>query len=209
LEGYKLILISVIFSTTLFSQNEVVGNFNSCHSGRTLDIVLNHNFKNEFKLGVGVLFNLNNLQFPDNQSNVFKKRLHSQTFFQHIGLHVIYIKPLYKSKRGVEFDLFYNLQIKRASTKSAAFTPLLNPDLNPNFLLIESNLNFGPFLWLQNSIGIALEYNLWKQFYLNQKLGFGLEFIHGKIDNLYLGPNNWTWVFAKQFNLGIVYKFSK
>lgn len=198
-----------MFSTTLFSQNEVVGNFNSCHSGRTLDVFFNHNFRNDYKLGIGILFNLNNQRIPDNQNNVFKKRLYSETFFQHIGLHFIYIKPIYRKWKNFEFDLFYNLQIKRAMTSSTAFIPLLNPDLNPNFLLIESKLKFGPFLWIQNTIGIAIEYNLWKEFYLNQKLGFGLEFIHGKIDNLYLGPNNWTWVFAKQFNLGIVYKFSK
>jgi hypothetical protein len=76
-------------------------------------------------------------------------------------------------------------------------------------LLIESKHSKGPLVWLQNTFGIGIQIHLWKQFYLNQKLGFGIEIMHQNFPENYVQPKNWDWAFAKQFNVGLVYKLKK
>jgi len=190
-------------------QNELIGNFNSCHSGRSVDLIYNHIFKKDFKFGLGILFNLNNLNMPDNQGNIYKKRLHAENFSQRFGLQVFFIQPIFKKLTDLQIDFFYNLQLKRATTQNRFFSPYLDQEINPYFLLVESNFSSDPYFWIQNTFGIGLEFKLFQQFYLNQKLGFGIELIHLRFPENYIQPKKWDWAFAKQFNVGLVYKLKK
>ena len=207
--SYRRILFVLFFPIALFSQNEIIGNFNSCHSGRSIDLIYNYQFKNDFKLGLGVLFNVNNRSMPDNQGNIYKKRLHAENFSQRFGLQIFCVQPIFRKFKNFEMDFFYNLQVKRAPTFNHFYTLYLDPEVNPFMLLIESELSKGTMVWLQNTFGIGIQIQLWKQFYLNQKLGFGIELMHQNFPENYVQPKKWDWAFAKQFNVGIVYKLNK
>lgn len=146
---------------------------------------------------------------PDNQGNIYKKRLHTENFSQLFGLQVFCVQPIFRKFKNFEMNFFYNLQVKRAPTFNHFYTPYLDQEVNPFMLLIESKLSKGTLVWLQNTVGIGIQIHLWKQFYLNQKLGFGIELIHQKFPENYIQPKNWDWAFAKQFNVGFVYKLKK
>ncbi len=82
---YLLIILFPVFS---FSQKELALNLNFCHSGRTLDLIYNFKVKKNYKVGVGLLYNITDLGLIErNESYIFKKKLIPSKWNEYFGIH--------------------------------------------------------------------------------------------------------------------------
>ena len=71
--------------------------------------------------------------------------------------------------------------------------------------------SFGPFLWLQNTIGVGFKVDIWKSFYLFEKIGFNATQIIGNDDKLMPDPfQKVHWLvneFGYMIMAGVGYRF--
>jgi len=69
---------------------------------------------------------------------------------------------------------------------------------------------FGPYTWIENSIGIGFNVNITDKFYLTQKIGAGIHFIYGYGSGKDIVLKRKTeWEFMGLLNVGIVYKLKE
>jgi hypothetical protein len=54
--------------------------------------------------------------------------------------------------------------------------------------LEEYLVSFGPFLWLQNTIGLGFSVDIWKSWYLFEKIGFNATEVIGKDEKIMPEP---------------------
>jgi hypothetical protein len=199
--------LTLIFPAMLYSQNELVGNFNSCHSGRTIDLIYNIKIKEKSKMGIGVLFNLKTQFMNGDQQDFFKKRLYPSNFKECFGLHFYYLNYFKNTTSTLKWFWFADTQLKHSKTKNRGYTVLIDTIENPLQYLVYYQSNWGPFTWLQTSIGFGMDLPLNKRFSLTQKIGQGLEFIRGyDKELLFTYDNKINWEFAFIYNVGLVYK---
>lgn len=67
--------------------------------------------------------------------------------------------------------------------------------------------HFGPFLWAENSVGIGFKVNIYKQFYMQQMAGIGVDLIMGHDNKLAGKIDQWLdWEFGGLLSLGIIYQ---
>lgn len=200
----KFIFI-VLFPTISFTQNEIVGNFNSCHSGRTIDILYNFNLKNRSSIGIGLLYNINLNYLKDDQANLFKKRLYARKPYEFFGIHAYYHKILFSPNETVSFFYFADAQIKYSSTRNRSFTPYVDWDKNPLQLLVLNNYSLGPFLWYQQTIGLGMMFSINDKYKISQKIGWGGELLYGT-DKQLLGETKKYWFeFSTMYNCSLIY----
>ena len=89
-DGLLLVGILTIISIDLFSQN--IGlNYNSVGSGRNVTGTLSKEFaKSEFGIGLG--YNINRIKQPDDQANIYYKRLFATKPIQYLNVEFFLIK---------------------------------------------------------------------------------------------------------------------
>ena len=210
-----LIFFSVLFvSNTVFCQNLLIG-FNSTGAGRNITATYSKEFgNNEFGLGLGV--NINRITQVDDQFKVYYKRLYATEFTHYLNFNVFYQIYIFRNLKNIKPFVFYDLQIKYSTTRNRFFLPYAmdttNVSNNPeeNILYKEYIEFFGPFTWVENTIGIGFKVNISDKWYLQQKLGFGTYFILGYDDQLFNKMFNWfEWEFAGLFQVGIGYSFGR
>jgi hypothetical protein len=64
--------------------------------------------------------------------------------------------------------------------------------------------NFGPFLWIENYIGVGFNVEMVNNLFLKERIGFGGYSVIGTDDRLCC---NYRWEFAGMFSTGIFYHF--
>ncbi len=189
------------------SQNELVGNFNSCHSGRSIDLIYNFKIKEKSKIGIGLLFNLKTQFMIGNQQDFFKKRLYPTNFKEYFGLHLYYLNYFNNTKSTLKWFWFTDIQLKHSKTNNRGYTILLDTLVNPMEYKVYYQEQWGPFTWLQTTIGFGMDFPLNNRFSLTQKIGQGIEVIKGFDEQLtFTYDNKIQWEFAFIYNVGLVYK---
>jgi len=202
-----------VFANTAFSQSVGI-NYYSTGSGRNITSVYSFgNNKNEFGFGIG--YNINSIKQPDDQSNIYYKRLYATRFYQHLNLNLTYQRYVLSSNDIFKPFVFYDLQLKYSTTRSSMYIPyafdstIIANTPDEKILYRKYIVNFGPFLWVENTIGIGFMLHLYKQLYLKQMAGMGIVFTIGHDNQLAGRMDNWMdWEFGGLLNLGIVFRFS-
>ncbi len=209
------IIIVSIFSFSLHSQDLGV-NYNSTGSGRNLTITYSKNI-NYNTVSIGIGYNINSIKQPDDQSNIYYKRLYATKPIQHFNFNFSYQHGIFRHLKNIKPFIFYDLQIKYSTTRSSMYIPyaydstFLNTN-NPDEGILYKNYiaYFGPFTWIENSIGIGFKVDITDRFYLQQRFGAGIHFIYGYGygKDIVLKPKT-DWEFMGLLNIGIVYKLVK
>lgn len=215
----KLTIASLflLIAFQIFAQTELTTSFNSTYSGRNvaISILKTNNSKNEF--GGGIRYNLGILEMPDDQNNVFYKRLYPSEFYQNWGIIGCYHRYILKKWEHVRPFLFYDIQATYSTTRNRTLTPT-GYAVNGHNLYIEYIDRWGPFTWIEQNIGIGFKADLTDRFFIMQKIGFGNCFILGKDTDGYMYDNervilsekyfNWfTTEFGGIIHIGIGYRF--
>jgi len=201
--------MSTLFLTQSFSQSIDV-NYYTTGAGNNFSLVYSHEFnKNEFGLGLGV--NINSLTQYDDQSNFFYKRLFATKPIHNLNFNFTYDRKVFTSLKHIKPFIFYDLQVKYSTTRSKLVIPYsydstLVVNSPEEGILYREYLNFfGPFTWIENSIGFGWRVNINEKFYLKNKFGGGIYFIIGKDKRL--APNKYRFEFMWLTNFSLGYKF--
>ena len=189
--------ISVLLMLSAVGQTEITSTFNSTHSGRNVTFAISKTYNNTHEFGGGLRFNINSLAMSDDQNHVYYKRLYASNFMQHLGIAGFYHYHIFRDWEHVKPFLFYDLQATYSTTRNKIVLDATT----------DQYVRHGPFIWLEQTIGIGFKADLPNGFFITQKLGIGTTFILGNDKQLL--KNNFDWEFAGLINVGFGYRFNK
>ena len=201
-----IVLLLNIFTNIAFCQDEIAVSFNSTYAGRNISLdIANTKSKNEF--GVGIRVNINKLAHNDDQNKSYYKRLYATELYHFGGLHFFYNRMVFTDLKNISPFLFYDMQATFSTTRNRMFLPY-GYDTDGAALYKEVIEIFGPYGWIEQTVGIGIKTKIFNNFYLNQKIGFGTCILLGydkkRLDRYY----NWFgWEFGAILNIGLIYKF--
>lgn len=198
-------ILSIAYSISLISQNIDI-NYYSTGAGRNVTVSSAKNIGNsEFGLGLG--YNIGSIKQPDDQNNVFYKRLYPTKPIHYLNFNVYYDYYFYNKWNCLKPFFFYDIQVKYSTTRTSSFIPYafdstIVSDVPDDKILYRKYINyFGPYLWIENSIGIGFKVDITDRIYLKQKIGLGIHLIFGE-DKRLPGANP-EWEFYGLVNIGV------
>lgn len=66
---------------------------------------------------------------------------------------------------------------------------------------------FGPFLWIENNLGLGMKINITEYLFISQKFGLGIHFIIGEEPKLFMNKNSMFWEFHDFYAFTVGFKF--
>lgn len=153
-------------------------------------------------------YNFNYLAMHDDQRNVFFKRQFAMNFGQRFGIQTYYHRNIWSA-----LFCFYDIQLSYSKTFSRnksiwGYDPYVEEPERSDVLCYYNVINVGPFLWLEQNVGLGLKIPLTESISITQKAGVGVLLIFGKEEQL---PRTWknapVWEVCTLMNIGLTYKF--
>lgn len=201
-------IIVVCITSPVFGQDDLLFGFNSTTAGRNLTLGYSRTVNNNHTFGVGLRININSVKHPDDQGNVFYKRLFATEFSQYFGIQANYHRAILSNWQCLKPYLFYDLQVTKASTWNRMFLPF-SYDINGDVLYKEYREYFGPFWWIEQSIGIGYKVKIAKSLYMYQNAGAGMTFILGEDKKRPQTYDKFSWEFGYLLSIGISYRLGE
>jgi hypothetical protein len=186
--------------------------FNSVISGRSINLQLSGQIDNRHEIGGGVRININKNKHNDDQNNIFIKRMYATKPLHYFGIEGFYHIHFLQKLQHLDFFAFYDVQACYSTTGNR----VRHNEINLSTGECEHNeyfRHFGPFVWLEQNIGIGFSVDIWKNIFITQRLGVGVCFIMGKDrvpdDNkdYFLPKNPFENEFGYLLSVGIGYRF--
>lgn len=203
------LICCIIFSTVLSTkaQLDLYSSFNSTDAGRSIIIGVAKTYHSKNEIGVGLRCNINKLAHNDDQNNVFRKRLYATEFIHYFGFDAFWHRYIFQWECVKPF-VFYDVQLTYSTTRNRMFLPhSYHPDIG--YLYKEVIEYFGPFTWLEQTIGLGFKTKVFKRFHIYQKAGFGTNFILGKDEKRLNTYDKFEWEFAGLIQVGLVYRIKE
>lgn len=189
-----LVLSLLTFSSA--SAQKVSSGVNFTHAGRSISATYGKVF-NKSEVGIGLGLNINQYKMPDNQNNIFYKRLYATEPLHFLALKTYYHKSININRENIAPFAFYDLQLRYAKTR--------NENLNYENRSWDPFDFFGPFTWLEQTIGLGIDIQLSNRIFYRQKLGIGTSFILGK-ETAYK-DSCFVWEFGALYSFEVGYLF--
>ena len=184
------LFFTLLIASSLSAQIELITAFNSTFSGRNVALTISKtNNKHEF--GGGIRYNIGMLAMPDDQGNLYYKRLYPSTFGQHFGVQGFYHHHILNHWEHIKPFVFYDVQAAYSTTRN-------------NDCYRENTVRFGPFTWIEQTVGVGFKVDLANQFFISQKIGIGGGLILGTDEQLL--KTSAAWEFGGLINVGIGYR---
>ena len=199
----SLLLFCLFLGSSLVAQTKISTNFNSTASGRNVSLLISKT-KNNHEFGGGIRYNIGKLAMPDDQGNVFLKRLYPSTFAQHWGAEAFYHYRFFNSWKHLKPFVFYDVQASYSTSRNSFYTPHSRDEIG-RILYLYHVKRFGPYTWLEQYIGFGFKVELPNQFFISQKIGAGGCLIFGEEEQLVKYSTEWE--FGGLINVGIGYRF--
>ncbi len=191
------------------AQDDLIFAFNSTTSGRNVAFGYSKTINGTNEIGAMLRVNINKLAHPDDQNNVYFKRLYATEFIHFFGIETFYHKSFLNNWKCIKPFAFYDLQFTYSTTRNRDFLPYTY-DSNGDVLYKEYIDFFGPFFWMENNIGIGFKAKLTKSFYLVQKAGVGITLIFGEDKRLPQTTfQRFQWEFGYLLSVGIIYRLKE
>ena len=198
-----VLLFSIIFTgfltkaqdVTSKPKNEIDISYYSTHIGSNISAEFNKNIKKHTFI-IGVKCHLNHYVQPTGPVGyVYRKQFIAETPQQFIGLTLGYEYHLKDINPYVSPYLFFNSQYANMKTKYRT------SENTTNGLLFETWTQ-GPYIALENTIGIGLSVKLNERFSLNQSGGIGAAFFKEQ------ATNRWDFEGMYQWRAGLSVKIN-
>jgi hypothetical protein len=177
------ILLITVLCSNLIGQNNLSVSLNLIESGRDLTIDYSRFINNKHEIGGGIRININRIAQQDDQSNIYFRRLYASEFYQYLGIHAFYHRRIIEKWQCLMPYLFYDLQVTKSTTRTSMFIPAAIDNHN-NILYLNFIEYFGPFVWIDQNIGLGFRVNIFQSIYLDQKFGLGSTWIIGEDNQL-------------------------
>ena len=204
------LFVSLLLTCCSFAQNAATISFNTSTLREGVIFGYSRTFHQTHEIEVGVRFHINRLVMPDDQESINYKRMYSSSFAQHLALQLGYNWYFLPKLEHLKSFVFYELQAAYSTTRNRGFAPTYNLN-DGSYSIEEYTESFGPFLWLQNTIGVGFKVKIWKSFYLFEKIGFNATQIIGNDDKLMPEPfQKFPWLvneFGYLIMAGVGYRF--
>ena len=200
-----MVVMSIVFVGLMqnsMAQIWVYPVFNSITSGRSINILASAQVKNRHEFGGGLRININKYIHNDDQHKIYFKRMFATKPLHYFGVEGFYHIHLLQKLQHIDFFAFYDIQLVYSTTGNRFESYVFNM------------AHFGPFTWIEQNIGIGFTVDIWKNFFLIQRLGGGAHFILGydkpfsDTKNDYLIKKLFEWEFGYLLNVGIGYRFN-
>jgi hypothetical protein len=201
-------ILLVFSSCFVLGQNDLQFGFNSTTAGRNLVLGYSKTVNSKNTFGIGLRININKVKHPDDQMNVFYKRLFATELYQYFGIQANYHRAFLPNLQCLKPYLFYDLQLTKASTWNRMFLPY-SYDTNGDVLYKEYREYFGPFWWIEQSVGIGYRVKIANSLYMYQNIGAGITFILGEDKKRPLTYDKFSWEFGYLFSIGISYRLGE
>ncbi|MDL2312818.1 hypothetical protein LJC68_08080 [Bacteroidales bacterium OttesenSCG-928-B11] len=206
-----LIILAGLLQTTV-AQTRVFTNFNSVHSGRSINVLASAQVKGRHEFGGGFRININKYAHNDDQNNIFKKRMFATKPIHYFGVEGFYNVHIFQKLKHIDLFAFYNVQVVYSTTRNRAFIPAFEHEGETYYTKHECT--YGPFTWIEQNIGIGFTVDIWNNIFLSQRLGAGVCFILGKDypnENkpYFLAKPPFSWEFGYLLSVGFGYRFEK
>lgn len=207
--SYLILFISI----SSFSQSSVEFNYSDVYIGRNISLSWKKTISN-FSISTGVTYHINRIdKVPI--GTFIKKSAYAENFGQRFGIQIGLEYFLIKNSH-CKLGLFYNNQtsfISQVHKMYYAYDTLVsNPQSEFDFLYTKSERTFGPFITIDNVIGLTLKNTITDNLYLTTKGGLGF-LLWKNTDNsvLLIGgkKNNQSYNFTSFFSIGLGYTFNK
>ena len=201
-------LFFVLITLQVYSQNLSLTLYST---GAGKNLTMNYSIqKKSMEFGIGLGCNINPLKQPDNQSNIYYKRLYATKPLHFLNFNLFYNQYVFDKFNQFKPFVFYDFQLKYSTTRSSVGVTLdtLIIGETPEDLWFSTKENieyFGPFLWVENSLGIGMRMDVTDHFFISQKLGIGIHLIIGDEPRLFKDYNAWEFHDFYAFALG--YRF--
>jgi len=192
----------------LNAQTQIFSAYNLTHSGKSITLVISKTINNKHEFGGGIRFNINSLKHPDDQMNVYLKRLFATKPIHYFGIEGFYHISFFRKWKHVKPFAFYDLQATYSTTRSRVFLPV-GYDSNGDELFKQYIIYRGPFVWIEQNIGLGFTANLFNNFFIYQKIGGGIALIIGYDKQIINKQNIFEWEFSPLINVGVGYRFEK
>lgn len=200
-----IVIAFVLFSINNFAQN-IDLNYYSTGAGKNITVSYSKIIKNS-EIGIGLGYNIGSIKQPDDQSNFYYKRLFPTKLIHYVNANSYFNYYFYNKWDCIKPLLFYDLQVKYSTTRSSMYIvhdydPTLNGNTPEENLLYRNIIRFyGPFLWVENSLGVGLKVDISEKMYLKQRVGLGIYLIAGEDSRLV--KQNHEWEFFPFLNVGV------
>ena len=205
------LFVYLLLSCCSFAQNAATISFNTSTLRESFIVGYSRTFHQNHEIEVGLRFHINRLAMPDDQQSIYYRRLYASSFAQHFGLQLGYNWYFLPRLDHLKPFVFYELQAAYSTTRNHGYGWTYNVDDGSYIPNEEYTESFGPFLWLQNTIGVGFKVEIWKSFYLFEKIGFNATQIIGNDDKLMPDPfQKFPWLvneFGYMIMAGVGYRF--
>lgn len=160
-------------------QNQIDMTINLIESGRNFTFDYSRMIKDKHEIGSGIRININRITQQDDQSNFYYRRLYASEFYQYFGIHAFYHLYFFNKLPHLKPFIFYDFQITKSTTRSNLFVPA-TVDTSGNILYRNFIEYFGPFVWIDQNLGIGFKINVYKSVSIIEKFGLGFTWIIGE-----------------------------
>lgn len=195
----------VLFSIDSFAQN-IDLNYYSTGAGKNVSVSYSK-IMGKSEIGIGLGYNIGSIKQPDDQNNIYYKRLFPTKPIHYFNTNSFFNYYFYNKWDCLKPLLFYDLQIKYSTTRTSMYVihdydPTLNGDTPEENLLYRHFAEyFGPFLWVENTLGLGIKVDISEKIYLKQKAGLGIYLISGEEAQLLKLEDEWE--FFPFINIGV------
>ena len=205
-----ILFTCVLFACCSSAQNAAKISFNTSTLREGVIVGYSRTIHQNHEIEVGLRVHINRLVMPDDQESIYYKRMYASNLAQHFGVQLGYNWYFLPRLEHLKPFVFYELQAAYSTTRNHGYDYTFY--INEGTLQLEEYLeSFGPFLWLQNSIGVGFKVDIWKSFYLFEKVGFNATEIIGNDEKLMPDPyQKFPWLvseFGYMISVGVGYRF--
>ena len=203
---YLILILFLFLGSNVSAKNTLQSLFNSTHSGRNFSIIYSNILDGKNEIGGGLRFNINQYAHPDDQNNIFYKRLYATNPLHYFGIEAFYNRYIFTNLGNMKPYLFYDIQATYSTTFNRMCLPYTYAD-DGEMLYKKYEEYFGPYTWIEQCVGLGFNVDIFRNWFFTQKVGIGACFIFGKE---YQIPSTWSgfsWEVGLLYNVGIGYRF--
>lgn len=204
----------VTLSAEFTNAQSLIGGYNSTASGHSIS--LDYNFtKNKSELGIGFGFNLP-VRYLDEDINLyFNKKLYPVETHEFIAIKTYFHQLIYEIGNFRSYA-FYDLQLRRSGARTNTYygvgydSTLIRNRPEDGILYVEGTDEYGPYFWIENTVGLGMDISITKNLFIRQKFGLGITLIYGKDEgNVIINQTGRNHIYGFLAYFGVGYRLKR
>lgn len=176
-------ILAVMLLCQFTIAQSLIGGYNSTASGHSLSLDYNIK-KNKSELGVGIGINLPVRYQGDGINEYFGKKLYPVKSHEFIAIKTYFHQLIYEMGNFRSYA-FYDLQLRRSGARTQTYygigydSTLVKNRPEDGIIYVEGIDEYGPYFWIENTVGLGMDINISNNFFIRQKFGLGVTMIYG------------------------------